>query len=501
MKGIGTVSTRYGRMSGVEENGITCFKGVPYAMPPVGELRWRAPLPPSAWEGVRECDAFSAIAWQLPGQCGQKALDTYPQSEDCLYLNIWTPARSPEERLPVLVWIHGGAFLGGLGQEELYHGWKMAAKGVIVVSINYRLGVLGYLAHPQLTEEAGTSGNYGLLDQIQALTWVKENIRSFGGDPNRITVDGQSAGGMSVCSLLASPLTHGLLSGAIIQSGGPQPGRGESLAVCERAGMLVQEALSARDIAAMRRIDPAALIRVSVPGYAGRLPFQPCVDGKVLPCTPYEAFLTGRISKVPILFGCNAGEGLFAPRGATPETYASAVENFLGEEYREFCRLYPITSENFKEVSLEAGRDQGYANLRVVAGRLAAGHPCPVYFYYFMQGVEMEDGTKLPAGHSGELFYVFDTLHCLGGSTVDGKTWTPVLRRENYVLSDTMCGFWAAFAEKGTPEKPGLPDWPAYTPETDVSMHFEAGNIRAQASAYPERIDFFTRVLEKKAGL
>ena len=220
-RGIGIVTTKYGAMQGVEENGVTVFRGVPYAAPPVGERRWRAPEKPEPWEGVRVCDTYGHIAPQLHGQCAYWALESGVQDEDCLYMNIWTPAQDPGERLPVLLWIHGGAFLGGLSQDWPYQGGPMASRGVIEVVINYRLGVLGFLAHPELSAEnpLGVSGNYGLLDQIAAVTWVKENIAAFGGDPGRITIAGQSAGGMSVCSLLTSPLSAGLLSGGIIESG------------------------------------------------------------------------------------------------------------------------------------------------------------------------------------------------------------------------------------------------------------------------------------------
>ena len=217
-KGIGIVSIECGRVAGEEQNGITLFRGIPYAKPPVGELRWKAPQPAEPWEGVRECRRFGDMCIQNPGWVGMDAFEHHSQSEDCLYLNIWTPAASAEEELPVLFWIHGGGFQGGLGDEELYHGWSLAAKGVLVVSINYRLGALGFLAHPELSRESehGVSGNYGLLDQIAALRWVKKNIRGFGGDPNRIVLDGQSAGGMSVGALISSPLTSGLYSAAII---------------------------------------------------------------------------------------------------------------------------------------------------------------------------------------------------------------------------------------------------------------------------------------------
>ena len=259
MRGIGIVKTSYGYVSGEEKNGITVFRSVPYAAPPVGDLRWRAPREHEPWDGVRECTEFGNIAWQLPGMVGADALEMYPQNEDCLLLNIWTPAQHADEKLPVLFWIHGGGFAGGVGHEAVYDGATLASKGIIVVSLNYRLNIFGFLAHPDLRKEADGNGNFGLLDIIFALKWVRKNIAAFGGDPTRVTVDGQSAGGMAVGCLLASPLTHGLLAGDIIQSGGPRKGRGNSLEESEKTGLEVAEMLHCNSIEEMRKIDPAVL--------------------------------------------------------------------------------------------------------------------------------------------------------------------------------------------------------------------------------------------------
>ena len=497
-RGIGIVKTKYGAVQGVEENGITAFKGVPYAKPPVGELRWRAPQLPEAWDGVRVCDHYGNVSPQLHGQCAYEALETSVQSEDCLYLNIWTPAQAAGERLPVLMWIHGGAFLGGMGHDSLYLGGPMASRGVIVVTINYRLGVLGFLAHPELSKESeqGVSGNYGLLDQIAALRWIRENIAAFGGDPGRITVDGQSAGGMSVCSLLTSPLTAGLLSGGIIQSGGPAKGRGGKLADCEAFGVQFMEAAGCKNIEELRKVDPDTLIRLKVG--EGRMPFQPCVDNYVLPMTPYEAFTTGRIAKVPVMFGCNTEEGRFLMASGSYEEKLAQIKEQLGDSYDEFAAVYPTDEASLDRSIFEAGRDAGFANLRRVARIMEKVHPAPVYQYFFAQPMEKADGTYIGVTHSAELYYGFDNLQCVGRCNLGPEMWEPKLDHGAYELGHTMCSYWAEFVKKGDPNKPGLPAWPAYARETDCHMYLKGGEIVARPTLDPERIDFLDKFAEKE---
>lgn len=496
-RGIGIVRTKYGAMQGVTEHGITVFRGVPYAKPPVGALRWRAPEKPEPWEGVRMCGTYGKIPPQLPGQCAYEALQKNEQSEDCLYLNIWTPAQSAGERLPVLLWIHGGAFLGGLGHDSLYLGGPMASRGVIEVTVNYRLGVLGFLAHPELSAEndRGVSGNYGLLDQIAALTWVRENIAAFGGDPGRITVAGQSAGGMSVCSLLTSPLTAGLLSGGIVESGGPTKGRGSSLADCEAFGRTFAKAAGCRSIEELRAIDAGTLIRLQVG--EERMPFQPCVDGYVLPMTPYEAFTTGQIARVPVLFGCNTEEGRFLSAHGSYEEKLAALREQLGEDFDAFAALYPTDEASLDRSLMEAGRDAGFANLRRVARVMECVHPAPVYQYFFAQPMEKADGTYLGVTHSAELYYVFDNLQCVGRCNLGPEMWEPKLDHDAYELAHTMCSYWAEFVKKGDPNRPGLPGWPAYNRVSDCHMYLKGGEITARSTLAPERIDFIDRFVEK----
>lgn len=499
MKGIGTVKTKYGLLSGVCENGITAFRGVPYAKPPVGDLRWRAPQKPDKWEGIRVCDKYGKIPPQKPGQCAYEALMLNEQSEDCLYLNIWTPAQSENERLPVILWIHGGAFLGGLGHDSLYLGQNMASRGVIEVTINYRLGVLGFLAHPELSAESehGVSGNYGLLDQIAALRWVRENISAFGGDPGRITVVGQSAGGMSVCSLLTSPLTAGLLSGGIIESGGPAKGRGNNFAECEAFGVTFTEAAGCKSIEELRKVSPEKLLDIQIG--SGRMPFSPCIDGYVLPMTPYEAFTTGRIANVPVMFGCNTEEGSFVMARGSYEEKLAAIREQLGAYYDEFAALYPLDPDHIDRSLMEAGRDAGFANLRRTARIMEKVHPAPVYQYFFAQPMEKADGEYLGVTHSAELYYVFDNLQCVGRCNLGPEMWEPKLDHGAYELAHTMCTYWAEFAKKGDPNKPGLPEWPAYERESDCHMYLKGGEIVARPTLCPDRIDLIDRIVAGNA--
>ena len=495
-RGIGIVTTKYGAMQGVEENGVTVFRGVPYAAPPVGERRWRAPEKPEPWEGVRVCDTYGHIAPQLHGQCAYWALESGVQDEDCLYMNIWTPAQDPGERLPVLLWIHGGAFLGGLSQDWPYQGGPMASRGVIEVVINYRLGVLGFLAHPELSAEnpLGVSGNYGLLDQIAAVTWVKENIAAFGGDPGRITIAGQSAGGMSVCSLLTSPLSAGLLSGGIIESGGPAKGRGASLADSEAYGVKFMEQAGCKSIQELRQVDAQDLIRIPVEGR----PFQPNVDGYVLPCTPYEAFVNGRIAKVPVLFGCNTEEGWFIQARGSYDEKLAAIRAQMGEDYDAFAALYPLDEAHIDRSILEAGRDAGFANLRRVSRAMEKnGHPAPVYQYFFGQPLEKADGTYIGANHSAEIYYVFDNLQVVGKCNLGEEMWEPKLDHDAYELGHTICSYWAEFVKKGDPNRPGLPLWPACSAEGDWHMNLKGGEVEARKSPDPERLAFIDRYVEK----
>lgn len=487
---IGIVETVSGLVSGVEENGITVFRGIPYAAPPIGALRWRAPQPAVAWTGVRACTSFGDMCIQNGGFVGMDAFLHHPQSEDCLYLNIWTPANAAGEDLPVHFWIHGGGFQGGLGDEPLYQGVSLVEQGEILVTINYRLGALGFLAHPALTQEDenGVCGNYGLLDQIAALRWVKKNIRAFGGDPNRITINGQSAGAMSVAALLSSPLTSGLYSAAILQSGGPRPST-RTKEEAQAYGLTVQEKLGCASIDEMRALPASAILEATKPEDGDPLTLRPVVDGYVLREDPYDAFLAGRIGQVPVLIGSNADEGLFAPvNGDTFEAFAADARRYFGDDYGEFCALYNFTEENFHRAALDVQRDFAFVNIRHVLHVLSRVHPCPVYQYYFTEPILLKNGTFIGATHSAELFYVFGTLDVLGGSTVEGGTMEVKKERPQYALSAQMGRYWVNFVRRGDPNGPGLPVWkPAGDGEY---MHFSANDVGSEQTRRPARVSF-----------
>lgn len=494
------VKTRYGLVSGIEKDGISRFMGVPYAAPPVGNLRWCAPQRPIPWEGVRECYTPAPCCPQKPGQVNNMTLDQHTQSEDCLYLNVWTPARSENEALPVLLYIHGGSFLGGMGSAQLFEGWSFARHGVVLVTINYRLGIFGFMAHKSLSAESetGISGNYGILDQIAALRWVKENIRAFGGDPNRVMVAGQSAGGMSVCALLTSPLASGLFCAAAIHSGGPHYNRTTAaLTEAESNGEVVFSHFNCDSAAQMRALSAEKLLEYPTKGMI----FRPNVDGVVIPEDPYRAFMNGRIARVPILFGSTADEGSFLPiSGDTDEEKIESIRAYLGEDFEEFVKLYDLSKDNLKTVLHDAGRDAMKRALSHVAERMKTVHPAPVYQYMFAEQTVKSDGTNLGAGHSSELTYVFNNLWVTGKFTFDYTQWTPLYTIENDQLGEMMNTYWAQFAKYGDPNSPGYPYWPSYT-ESGKYMYLKCGKTAAMQDLNPEQIAFIEKTIAKKEKL
>ena len=473
MSGIGIVTTTSGKVSGVQKDGITVFRSLPYAEAPVGALRFRSPRERKKWSGVRKCDTFGSIPYQPPGWVGNQALIDYAQNEDCLTLNIWTPARSSEERLPVLVWIHGGGFMGGVSHEALYDGTHFAKKGIVVVSISYRLGVFGFLALPELRKEADGNGNFGLLDQIFALKWIRRNIAAFGGDPYRVTIDGQSAGAMSVASLCTSPLTHGLISGAIMQSSGPQKGRVMTLEEAEENGLAFMKQAGLNSVSELREADPAFLRDLtdlkSMPENGIRLRFQPVVDGSILPERPYDAFVNGRMAQVPMIIGNNSDEGFDMNAYLADPTLAEALVEKNGKEeltdFRRFFRKDPQAAARMT-TGLKA-----FLNHRELMKKLVKKNVSPVYHYFFSKQTILTNGLNTGASHSAELFYVFYTLPCMGGSTVDGEPFLVKRETEDYFLSDCINDYRANFVKTGDPNGAGLAVWE--DAEKGAFMHFD----------------------------
>jgi para-nitrobenzyl esterase len=461
-----------GRLQGALEGNLRVFKSIPYARPPVGALRWRPPSPPPRWRGVRQATRFGPACFQpnnvfVSVYIGQPI----PMSEDCLTLNIWAPADAHDA--PVFFWIYGGALWGGASRDPLYDGARLAEHGVVVVSINYRLGVLGWLAHPQLSAESarGISGNYGLLDQIAALKWVKHNIAAFGGDPANVTIAGESAGALSVMYLMSSPEARGLFAKAIAESAYmiSMPSLKQSkygMPSAEGSGVRLAAAVHASGIADLRKMDPLKLTNAAAA--AGFGPWGN-VDGHVLPQQMTTAFDKGDQAHVPILAGFNSGEirslmVLAPPVPASTAAYQRVIHDRYGALADEFLRLYPAT--DMQESILAATRDglYGWTAVRLVKKQTALG--LPSYLYLFDHGYPAADQDHLHAFHASELPYVFGTL--------DGTPplWpkVPASPRED-ALSDAMIDYWTSFARTGSPRAANAPDWPAYG-SAGAYLHF-----------------------------
>jgi para-nitrobenzyl esterase len=334
------VKVSEGMVQGTFENGLTVYKGIPFAAPPVGDLRWKAPQPARKWEGVKDATKYGPAAFQGGNPPSGK-------SEDCLYLNIWTPAKSAKEKIPVLVWIYGGGFSFGSTAEPGYNGEKLAKKGVVLVSIAYRVGQLGFLAHPELSAENPNhvSGNYGILDQIAGLQWIKKNIAAFGGDPNKVTIFGESAGGISVSMLCASPLAKGLFQGAISESGGSfgptraktYPGENmKTLKQAEADGVAYAQKVGATSIAELRKMEADKL-----PLGMGMGGGWPITDGYVIPDDQHKLYEAGKYNDIPVLIGYNSDEGASFSREKTPEEYVTGVKARYGKFADDLIKAYP----------------------------------------------------------------------------------------------------------------------------------------------------------------
>jgi para-nitrobenzyl esterase len=482
-------ATASGGVSGSREAGLAVFRGVPFAAPPVGANRWRAPQPVARWSGVKDATRFAPACFQASGPAaGGVAQDQ--SSEDCLYLNVWTPATSSAERLPVMVWIYGGGFSAGATSNALYSGEKLAERGVVVVSLAYRVGPFGFLAHPELSAEspAKVSGNYGLLDQIAGLDWVKANIANFGGDPSKVTIFGESAGGISVSMLAASPLAKGKFSGAISQSGGsfgathapPLPGEnvqrldqaeasGAGLAAKLGGNLAAMRAASAADVqAASRNIDGAG---------------WPVMDGHVIPDDQYRLYEAGRYADTPILIGFNSDEGALFGGSVARAAHEKGVRDRYGPFADEILRTFPPAGDDATQASRDLATDVmfgwhtlAWARLQTRTGK------SPVWLYYFDNKPPYPAGNRLAgakgAPHAAELPFMFGHL-----SQQATMPWRP----QDHAISDAMVGYWTNFAKTGDPNGPGLPPWPRFGPNDERAMIFRDA---PQASVLPDPAHF-----------
>ncbi|MGD0221130.1 MAG: carboxylesterase/lipase family protein [Terriglobia bacterium] len=454
---------------------VRIFKGIPFAAPPVGALRWKAPQPVASWTEVRKATEFGAHCMQGHVFSDMVFPDPGP-SEDCLYLNVWTPAASGQERVPVMVWIYGGGFAAGATSEPRQNGEVLAKKGVVVVSMNYRLGVFGFFTHPELTAESphSASGNYGLLDQVAALEWVRRNIAAFGGDPSNITIFGESAGSFSVSALMASPLSEGLFQRAIGESGaffsttlGAPP-----LAEAQEADQKFADSLGLHSLEALRALPADKLLDASMK--PGMIRFRPVIDGYFLPDYVRSIFASGRQSKIPLLAGWNADEGdyhaIFEKAAPTAANFVERVHSLYGDHADELLKLYPAgTDDQAKRSAQDLAGDQfiAFSTWKWIDMQLATGNS-RVYRYEFDDALPAaKDSTEPSRGayHSAEIEFVFEAL------ASKNLPW----RLEDEKLSDLMSSYWTNFAKTGNPNGPGLPHWPEYNRQGKFEvMHLSA---------------------------
>lgn len=460
----GLLTVEGGMIQGYHADGLTIFKGIPFAAPPVGELRWKAPQPVQPWEGIRQTTDYA----QGPIQ-GQPSEE---YSEDCLYLNVWTPAKTADEKLPVLVWIYGGGFISG-STGHPGHDCEALARtddGVILASINYRVGQLGFLALPELTAESPNhvSGNYGLMDQIAGLEWIKRNIAQFGGDPDRITIFGESAGGIAVSMLCASPQTKGLFQGAISQSGGSfgptrpttYPGENmKTLAQAEADGLQIMKDLGATSLDELRSMDAWKFAAIGLDGGG----CWPIVDGYVIAGDQSELYTEGKFNDIPVLIGYNSDEGASFAGGWDAKQYSDYTNLRYGPFADKLMEAYPYTQEDGGKQSRDLMRDAafGWQTWKWACLQSSQGKS-KVYLYYFDQHPDYPVGdAKFGSGspHGQDVGFVFQHMD---------KCEQP---ESDKPLSVAMGKYWINFAKQGHPNGNGLPEWPAFSNKNPKVMH------------------------------
>ncbi|HEV7379553.1 MAG TPA: carboxylesterase family protein [Dyadobacter sp.] len=488
------VKTANGSVEGITEStGIRSFKGIPFAAPPVGPLRWREPQPVKNWQGIRKTDKFGPRAMQN-AVFGDMGFRSDGMSEDCLYLNVWTPAKSTSEKLPVLVYFYGGGFIAGDGSEGRYDGESMATKGIVSLTVNYRLGVFGFYASEDLTKESPhhASGNYGYLDQAAALAWVKQNIAAFGGDPNRVTIAGESAGSLSVSALMASPLSKNLFSAAIGESGSvlgtlpPVP-----LSQAEQSGAKFNEQLGKKTLTEMRAIPAEELLKATANPGVPR--FSSAIDGYFFPEAPLKIFQEGKQSQVPLLAGWNTEEMNFrmvlGKEAPTVENYTSAVQKLYGEHADKVLKQYNASSDaEVEKVATDLAGDRfiGFGTWKWIDLQSKTGGGKPVYRYLYgrprpAMNAEMgnvsanlaggvsksTEATKAPlpkgAVHSAEIEYAMGNL-----SHNKVYAWTP----DDHKVSATMQEYFVNFIKKGNPNGKGLAEWQPVKKDTDAAYMY-----------------------------
>lgn len=512
--------TTAGMVEGASESGLSVFRGVPFAAPPVDELRWREPQPVPSWDGVRQTSTFAPRCMQLP-IFGDMNFRSNGMSEDCLYLNVWTPDASSDAALPVLVYFYGGGFIAGDGSEPRYDGESMARRGIVAVTVNYRLGAFGFFAHPELSRESGHggSGNYGLLDQVAALRWVRDNIAAFGGDPARVTIAGESAGSVSVSGHIVSPLSQGLFTAAIGESGSFLGAlRAQTLADAEAAGIEFADHIGASDLDSLRAIPSRALLEsTSKTGpdnlsFASMFSFPTSIDGYFLPESPEAIYASGDVADVPLLFGWNSEEMnfrfLFRDRPLTDENLGSVLEEQFGARATEAREHYSgATAMELAKAATDLAGDRfiSYSTWKWGEAHSEVSEK-PIYRYYYSRPrpvMRAEFANAVPglaggiteggdepapprplyqgAVHSAEIEYAMGNL-----PTNRVYDWQP----EDYRVSTVMQGFFENFIKSGDPNGPGLPDWPAMNSDDPRSVMIIDVDSRAEAFEHRDRYLF-----------
>ncbi len=481
-----SVQIESGVISGksTSDEAVKIFMGIPFAAPPVADLRWKAPQPVKSWDGVRACVAPPASAMQAtptPFACWsfEFMAPVEPLSEDCLYLNVWSPANTTDEKLPVMVWIHGGGLTGGSGTVPLYDGEDMARKGVVYVTINYRLGVFGFLAHPELSTESEdqTSGNYGILDQIAALQWVSANIEAFGGDPSNVTIAGQSAGSFSVNALMVSPKAKGLFHKAIAQSGGmfdKSMSLGQTIQNAEEAGVEYVKNIGVESISDLRKISAEELMKV--PASSGLT-----IDNVILP-NIRETFASGKQNDVPLITGWNKDDGVSFGPPSSVEAYNENARKTYGDLVDEYLNAFPGNTEEEVAASSKLTNQLffGWQNYTWATLQSQTGVN-PAYLYFFSRVPPGE--PNFGAFHSSEFAYALHTL----------KKWDKPFTEIDYNLENIMSSYWVNFAKTGNPNGEGLPVWSQFNRENPQVVEF-GDEVKQTPLPFQEQLSFYDLV-------
>jgi len=482
------IATDKGKVEGVfnEDKTVRIFKGIPFATPPIGDLRWKAPKPAKSWEGIRPCKDFSASPMQnkpKPFYCWTEEFIAQPEplSEDCLYLNVWTSATSVKEQQPVFVWIYGGGLSSGSANCAIYDGEEFSKKGVVFVSINYRVGVFGFMAHPELSKESGqdASGNYGFMDQMAALQWVQKNISSFGGDPNNVTIAGQSAGAFSVNALIASPLTKGLFHKGILQSGGllSSDNLKNELEEAESTGLNLMKKVGATSVEELRQVPAKKLQEFSNDRTLGF--FGVTLDGYVLPKDVMSHFKNGKHQQVPVIAGWVSGDGDFLGRTKmNVMEYETEAKEIYGDEATTYLDIFPAkTNEEVKQVKAKLAL-LDFAGM--TAHLLAGFNEQPSYLYHFGHvPIDKPGFPNYGAFHTSEVPFALNTLHNWK------RPWRPIDKK----IEDSLSSYWVNFAKTGNPNDPGLPKWKRYDKQSGNILIIES-ELNSKKAYLKKELDF-----------